>query len=201
MHTKKAVKNVTLADTPSVNKMSVYTRFGDKGKTSLYAGKTVSKASLRVNTYGTLDELNSYLGVILSKTKDKKLKKSLGDVQNDLFEIGASLASESTIKHKVLGKYLKQKVVEFEKEIDKLTQELPELENFILPGGGIVGASLHFARTLTRRAERRVVELAEKEKVLEEILVYLNRLSDLLFTYARAINYKEKQKEIIWKKR
>ena len=198
---KKDAKNATLADTPSAEKMSVYTRFGDKGKTSLYAGKTVSKASLRVNTYGTLDELNSYLGVILSKTKDKKLKKSLNEVQNDLFEIGAALASESTVKHKFLSKDLKERVLGFEKEIDSLTKKLPELENFILPGGGVTGASLHFARTLTRRVERRVVELSEKEKVLAEVIIYLNRLSDLLFTYARNINYKEKQKEIIWSKR
>ena len=178
--------------------MSVYTRFGDQGKTSLYAGKTVSKASLRVNTYGTLDELNSYLGVILSKTKSKKLKTQINKVQNDLFEIGASLASESTLKHKEFGGYLKLRVLEFEKEIDSLTKKLPALENFILPGGGITGASLHFARTLTRRAERRVVELSEKEKTLPEIIIYLNRLSDLLFTYARDINYQENQKEIKW---
>ncbi len=181
--------------------MSVYTRFGDKGKTSLYGGKTVSKASLRVNTYGTLDELNSYLGVILSKSKDKKLKKEINTVQNDLFEIGASLATASTRRHEVLGKYLKQRVIDFEKEIDSLTKKLPELENFILPGGGITGSSLHLARTLTRRAERRAVELSEKERVNKEILVYLNRLSDLLFMFARDLNYKENYKEILWKNR
>lgn len=181
--------------------MSVYTRFGDKGKTSLYAGKTVSKASLRVNTYGTLDELNSYLGVVLSKTKDKTIKKELTVVQNDLFEIGASLASPATDKHEPLGRYLKQRVLDFEKEVDGLTKNLPELENFILPGGGITGSSLHFARTLTRRAERRVVELSEREKINRETIVYLNRLSDLLFMLARSINHKEKQKEIIWSKR
>jgi cob(I)alamin adenosyltransferase len=181
--------------------MTIYTRFGDKGKTSLYAGKTVSKASLRVNTYGTLDELNSYLGFVLANTKNKKIRQDLTIVQEDLFEIGASLASLVTNKNEALGKYLRERVLEFEKEIDRLTRELPELENFILPSGGITGSSLHYARTLARRAERRVVELSEKENINKETLVYLNRLSDLLFMFARFINHKEKQKEIIWSKR
>jgi len=181
--------------------MSIYTKFGDKGKTSLYGGKTVSKASLRVNTYGTLDELNSFLGVVLSGKSEKKVEKELKIIQNDLFEIGASLASPATNKQAVLGNYLKKRVTDFEKEIDSLTKKLPELENFILPGGGKTGSNLHFARTLARRAERRVVELSEKEKINPQILIYLNRLSDLLFTYARFINHKEKKKEILWKSR
>ena len=178
--------------------MSIYTRFGDKGKTSLYAGKTVSKASTRVEAYGVIDELNSFLGIVLSKTKDKKIKDELIQIQNDLFEIGASLASPATNKHKTLEKYLKERVLIFEKEIDNLTKKLPELENFILPGGGELGSALHFARTIARRAERRVVELSEKEKVNSQVLIYLNRLSDLLFTYARFINRKENKKETIW---
>jgi len=180
--------------------MSVYTRFGDKGKTSLYAGKTVSKASLRVNTYGTLDELNSFLGVVISRLKNEEVKKELVLIQNDLFEIGAFLANP-TSKDLEIGDYLKKRVKEFEKYIDDLTSKLPELENFILPGGGIAGAALHFARTLARRSERRVVELSEKESMDKDVLIYLNRLSDLLFTFARFINYKEKIKEIIWSKR
>ena len=112
----------------------------------------------------------------------------------------ASVSNTSTNNHKNLGIYLKKRVLEFENEIDVLTKKLPELENFILPSGK-TGAYLHFARVIARRAERRIVVLAEKEKILGEILVYLNRLSDLLFTYARFINYKENQKEVIWKKR
>ena len=180
--------------------MSVYTRFGDKGKTSLYGGKTVSKGDIRVEAYGNLDELNSFLGIILIHLKDKDTKEKIIKIQNDLFEIGSCVSSLSTSTHKDLGLYLKKRVLEFEKEIDVLTKNLPELENFILPGGK-TGAYLHFARVIARRTERRIVSLAEKEKVLEEILIYLNRLSDLLFTYARDINYKENQKEIIWKKR
>lgn len=181
--------------------MSIYTKFGDKGKTSLYGGKTVSKAALRVEAYGTVDELNSFVGIVLSDLKDKKIKEELIKVQNDLLEIGASLASPARNKHESLSKYFKTRVGEFEVEIDDLTKKLPELENFILPGGSINGARMHFARTLVRRAERRVVDLSTKEKINTEILVYLNRLSDLLFMYARVINYKEKQKEIVWNTR
>lgn len=199
MPMRKAVKNATPAVTPNVN-MSVYTRFGDKGKTSLYAGKTVSKASIRVEAYGSIDELNSFLGIVLFKTKDKTNKKELVKIQNDLFEIGSALANPAKNKDKFLSEYLVKRVQSFEKQIDAITQKLPELENFILPGGGSLGSSLHFARTIARRAERKIVELSQKEDVNGEILVYTNRLSDLLFTLARDINVREKQKEIIWKK-
>jgi cob(I)alamin adenosyltransferase len=127
--------------------MSIYTKFGDKGKTTLFAGKIVSKASLRVNTYGTLDELNSYLGVIIAKLKDKKIQKSLISVQKDLFEIGANLANFSKENNKEFEKNLSQEVLRFEKEIDELIKNLPKLTNFILPGGSELGANLHFART------------------------------------------------------
>jgi len=177
--------------------MPIYTKFGDKGKTALHTGKTVSKNSIRVEAYGNLDELNSFLGIIVSQIKDKKIKTELLKIQNDLFEIGACLAGPGEKQHLVLSKKLKKRVSEFEKTIDLLTEKLPRLKNFILPGGK-VGSLLHYARTIARRAERRTVALAEKEKVLSEVLVYLNRLSDLLFMFARAINYKEKQKETIW---
>ena len=179
--------------------MSVYTRFGDKGKTSLYGGKTVSKGSLRIDANGSLDELNSAIGVVLTQIKDPKIKKELSVIQNDLFEIGASLAG--SIKDKKLDGYLEKRVKNFEKQIDELTEKLPELMNFILPGGGRAGSFLHFARTVCRRAERRVVQLSEQEEISRKTLVYINRLSDLLFTFARYINYKEKKKEIIWKSR
>lgn len=177
--------------------MPIYTRFGDKGKTALHTGKTVSKGSARVEAYGNLDELNSFLGVVLSQLKNKKIKAEILEIQNDLFEIGASLAGPGEKQHQKLAQKLKTRVVEFEKEIDLLTLKLPKLKNFILPGGK-TGSLLHYARTIARRAERRTVALAEKEAVLSEILVYLNRLSDLLFTFARFINYQEKQKETIW---
>lgn len=181
--------------------MPIYTKFGDKGKTSLFAGKVVSKASLRVNTYGTLDELNSYLGIIISKIKNKQLKKDLIIIQNDLFQIGAYLANPLQTENKTLYKYLEDRVSEFEKQIDFLTKKLPILRNFILPGGTEVGAGLHFVRTLARRAERRVVELSEKEAINSKVLIYMNRLSDLLFTYARFINKENKINETIWSAR
>ena len=178
--------------------MGIYTKFGDKGKTALFGGKTVSKGSTRVEAYGNLDELNSFLGIVISDIKDKKIEKSLVEIQNDLFEIGSSIASTATNKHKELAQYLKKRVEMFEKDIDNTTKKLPELENFILPGGSGAGSRLHFARTIARRAERRMVALAEKEKILAEVLIYLNRLSDLLFTYARFINMKTRKKEIKW---
>jgi cob(I)alamin adenosyltransferase len=180
--------------------MPIYTKFGDKGKTALFGGKTVSKGNIRVEAYGNLDELNSFLGVVLSQIKDKKIKAELLKIQNDLFEIGACLANITDKNYQALGKRLKTRVLEFEKTIDLLTKDLPKLTHFILPGGR-TGSLLHYARTVSRRAERRTVALAEKEKVMDEILVYLNRLSDLLFTFARAINYQEKQKETIWSSR
>jgi cob(I)alamin adenosyltransferase len=177
--------------------MPIYTKFGDKGKTSLFGGKTVSKGNIRVEAYGNLDELNSFLGVILPQIKDKKIKSELLKIQNDLFGIGANLANSGKQNQSELAKNLKARVLEFEKTIDVQTLDLPKLTNFILPSGK-TGSLLHLARTIARRAERRVVTLAEKETVSEEILIYLNRLSDLLFTFARTLNHQEKQKEVIW---
>ncbi len=176
--------------------MSVYTRAGDKGKTHLYQGKIVSKGSLRIDAIGFIDELNSLLGVVVSEIKDKKLKEELTRIQSDLFEIGALLANPTS-----KAKDLTDRVKDFEKIIDRLEKDLPALSNFILPGGGRVGSFLHLARTVVRRAERRIAELLEKEGTQEEIVVYINRLSDLLFMFARFINYKEKKKEVQWKSR
>ena len=181
--------------------MSIYTKFGDKGKTSLYGGKTVSKASLRVEAYGTIDELNSFLGVVISDLRDKKLRLRLTSIQNDLFEIGSAVSSIAKNKDTKLSDFLTSRVQSFEQEIDALSKKLPVLENFILPSGSKSGSKVHFARTLARRAERRVVALSEKESVNKDILIYLNRLSDLLFVYARLVNKKEKKKEVIWRSR
>lgn len=184
--------------------MSVYTRTGDKGKTALYGGKRVSKASTRVDAYGSIDELNSAIGVAIAEIQssnystDKKvqsLEQELIRIQNDLFEIGGALANPgSKIK-------LTKRVTDFENTINKLEKDLPPLSNFILPGGGRSGSCLHLSRTVARRAERRIVDLSEKEKVQNEIIIYMNRLSDLLFMFARFVNHKEKKKEIVWSKR
>lgn len=179
--------------------MSVYTRTGDKGKTSLYQGKRVWKSSPRIEAIGSVDELNSLVGVVLAQIKSSKFgvqSSELVRIQNDLFEIGAKLANPSS---KLIN--LENRVKDFEKIIDELTGKLPQLNNFILPGGSLTGSHLHLARTVSRRAERRIVELSQQEKVQPEIITYINRLSDLLFMFARYINYSEKKKEIAWKSR
>lgn len=176
--------------------MTIYTRTGDKGKTSLIGGKRVLKSDVRVETYGSVDELNSVLGVVIANLSSKHmtLKKELEVVQHDLFAIGAYLAQPSAppLKH------LEKRITEFEQLIDRQTQKLPALRNFILPGGGKAGASLHQARTVCRRAERQLVALMQKDKIDPDIMKYLNRLSDLLFSTARFVNHQEKNKETIW---
>lgn len=180
--------------------VKIYTKTGDKGETSLFGGKRVSKADLRVEAYGCVDELTSLIGVIISQYQKSKIKNELSNIQNDLFEISSVLASPNTKYYIQNTKYLESRVGDFELLIDKLSKDLPELKNFILPGGGEAGSLLHFARTVCRRAERRIVELSQKENVPENIIAYFNRLSDLLFVMARYINYKEKKKEVIWHK-
>jgi len=175
----------------------IYTRTGDKGKTSLFDGKRVFKSDKKVETYGTIDELNSVIGLASAFISIYSINKELEEIQNDLLEIGSSLAVSSTLP----ADQLAHRPEKFEKLIDKLTKEMPPLTQFILPGGGKGGASLHIARTVARRAERRVIGLSQKEEIDFTIIIYLNRLSDLLFTMARFVNFKEKKKEKIWKKR
>lgn len=181
--------------------MPIYTRKGDKGETSLFGGARVAKYNLRVETYGTVDELNSVIGVVIAvlniKYKVLSIKKELLKIQNDLLNIGSALANPNLTLNSQVS-ILNSRVKEFEKLIDQMTKDLPPLKNFILPGGTKAGSFLHLSRTICRRAERRIVELADKEEIDENIIKYLNRLSDLLFTMARFVNYKEKKKEIIW---
>jgi cob(I)alamin adenosyltransferase len=179
--------------------MAIYTRTGDKGKTSLFDGTRVLKSHTRVETYGTIDELNSMIGAAIAQltTKNKKLKTELEIIQHDLFDIGSALATPHPLP--VVG--LDHRPKEFEKLIDELTNTMPEIKYFILPGGGKAGSLLHVARTITRRTERQLVFLMQNEEIDEAIIVYINRLSDLLFTMARFVNHTEKKKEIKWKKR
>ncbi len=177
--------------------MPIYTRTGDKGKTSLFDGKRVLKSDKKVEAYGTIDEINSMIGAASAFIKIKLINKELEEIQNDLLEIGASLAVSSTLP----APQIAHRSTEFEKLIDKLTRQMSPLNQFILPGGGKGGSLIHVARTIARRAERRIVELAKTEEIDNTIIVYLNRLSDLLFTIARYVNYKEKKKENIWRKK
>lgn len=175
--------------------MPIYTKTGDRGQTGLFSGKRVSKASLRIEAIGTVDELNSVIGFAISNIKNQKsnMTKELIEIQRDLFIIGATLANPKQKND------LSKRIKKFEDLIDQMTNNLPPLFNFILPGGGMAGSSLHIARTIARRAERRIVSLSHKEKVAEDIRIYINRLSDLFLTMSRYINHKEKRKEIIWK--
>ena len=180
--------------------MPIYTRTGDKGETSLFDGTRVPKSHPRVETYAAIDELNSVLGealAFLPKTKLQVLAKDIEQIQHDLFAIGSALATPHPLP--VIG--LDKRPKEFEQSIDVMTRKMPELKNFILPGGGRPGSLLHVARTLARRAERRLVGLMQDEEVDQDIVKYLNRLSDLLFTMARYVNHKGKHKEIKWIKR
>ena len=184
--------------------MKIYTKKGDKGRTSLGSGVRVWKDSNRVESYGTIDELNALLGVIeaelnLSKKKYANyLREIIITIQNDLFCIGSYLSNPANSE---FISHLSDNTSEFEKKIDEMTVKLPELSNFILPGGTIIGANLQLARAVSRRAERKIVTLIKKEKVNSDVVVYVNRLSDLFFTMSRFANYSEKKKEIIWKKR
>jgi len=179
--------------------MKIYTRTGDKGETSLFGGKRVSKASERVEAYGTVDELNSVLGHLKShlEESEKELFRMIEKIQHDLFAIGSYLAR--TDGKTIDSFHMSEKKIE--SEIDKMTETLPVLRNFILPGGGKAGSLFHVARSVCRRAERRVIALSHQEVVDPVIIRYLNRMSDFLFTGARFVNQREHQKEIVWKKR
>lgn len=163
----------------------VYTRTGDKGLTSLIGGKRVSKSSVRVEAYGDVDELNSVLGIVRLEAQDDEIKQLITEIQNDLFIIGADLASPPEIQ---VPRIAKERVIEIEKSIDKFLEELEPLKEFILPGGQGGGSYLHLARTVSRRAERRVARLMEEEQLNENVLAYINRLSDLFFVMARIEN-------------
>ncbi len=177
--------------------LKIYTKTGDKGETSLLDGKRVSKNDLRVEVLGEVDELNSAIGVAIAQVSSGE--EELTKIQRDLFKIGVLLGKrEKGEGGRGKGESLEVGIKEFEKMIDKLAKKLPEIKNFILPGGGKFGAALHLARAICRRVERRIVTLSEKEKVDPEILIYFNRLSDLLFIMARFVNFQEKKKEIIF---
>ena len=163
----------------------VYTRTGDKGETSLVNGERVSKASLRVDAFGDVDELNSLIGVIHSLLQDAELDATLSQIQNDLFTVGADLASPASIE---VPRITEEFVKSLEHFSDQFLQELEPLKEFILPGGCETGAMVHLARTVARRAERKVVALSSKEEINLLTIVYLNRLSDLLFIIARVVN-------------
>ncbi len=177
----------------------IYTRTGDDGTTALGSGRRVSKDDARIEAYGTVDELNAAIGVALARGLDAEIDVVLLRVQNDLFHLGSDLCFPETDKTQTPVPKIDARHVEaLERELDRWTAELPALENFILPGGTKGAADLHVARTIARRAERRVQTLARAETVGGHVLQYLNRLSDLLFVMSRIENARKGRDDVYW---
>jgi len=178
--------------------MKIYTKRGDSGETSLFGGRRVPKNNLRIEAYGTVDELNSLAGQARSGKPHQKVAGILRTIQNQLFVLGADLATPPGSKTKI-ERISTRDVAQAETFIDELQEELPALKNFILPGGSPSAATIHVARTVCRRAERRCIELHKEDDISPEIPQFLNRLSDLLFVLARYENKKADISEEAWK--
>ena len=180
--------------------MNIYTKTGDKGETGLFGGDRVGKDSLRISAYGTIDELNSFIGYTIIEIKDQSVKDNLLKIQNYLFTIGSDLATPETEKNAKLNiqrtpeSYSK----EIEKMIDHYDSQLDELKNFILPGGSKSASLLHISRTVCRRAEREVVSLKKLVTIGDNIIIFLNRLSDLFFVLSRFENKVSNHPDTIW---
>ncbi len=183
--------------------MKIYTKTGDKGETGLFGGPRVRKDDPRIESYGDVDELNAVLGLVRSFKPPHEADQELKKIQNDLFDIGAVLATpdRKRLQGKA-GSFVGAEDVSFlEKSIDRMEADLPPLQTFVLPGGAGAAAALHLARTVCRRAERRIVSLSAREEVGAEILIYMNRLSDYLFVLARWINQKTGVADTPWEKK
>ena len=184
--------------------MKIYTRTGDAGETALFGGGRVTKDHHRVDAYGTVDELNAAVGWAVANVANKEIGKHLELVQHDLFALGAVLATAPAEAGRPAPKGVPElpvdRIPEMESWIDAGEAELPPLRSFILPGGARGGAALHLARTVCRRAERAVVHLSTREPVEAAVVVYLNRLSDLLFIYARLENHRAGVADVVWRK-
>lgn len=185
--------------------MKIYTKTGDKGMTSLFGGTRVPKHHLRIESYGTVDELNSFVGLIRSLNPDKETREVLIQIQNQLFTVGSTLATDpekavmrSGKQRLKIEKINEAKIRLLEDEIDRMNDSLPPLTHFILPGGNEVVSYCHIARTICRRAERRITQLNETEEVDPLVVRYLNRLSDYFFVLARKLSSDMEAEEIKW---
>ncbi|MGB5287257.1 MAG: cob(I)yrinic acid a,c-diamide adenosyltransferase [Ignavibacteriaceae bacterium] len=180
--------------------MKIYTKTGDKGETGLFGGERVSKDSLRISAYGTVDELNSFIGLAITEVKDEGVKKNLLKIQNQLFVVGSDLATPEDEKTKKLNiqRTPASFYTDIERMIDDYEEQLDELRNFILPGGSKGAAILHICRTICRRAEREVVALKNSVTIGENIIIFLNRLSDLLFVLSRFENKVSNHPDTKW---
>ena len=177
----------------------IYTKKGDTGKTSLIGGTRVSKNHIRIEAYGTVDELNSWLGLLRDETKNQATQEILIKVQNKLFDMGSLLAADPERNKMKLPQLSEADVVLLEKEIDRMNETLPPIKNFLLPGGHIAVSHCHIARCVCRRVERRVTQLSEVSAVEPMIIKYLNRLSDYLFVLSRKLAADYHVQEIAWK--
>jgi cob(I)alamin adenosyltransferase len=179
--------------------MKIYTKTGDAGETGLYGGERVKKYSVRVSSYGTVDEANSAIGLARAHSSDPEIDAVLAQIQNALFDVGADLATPSGSKYeKNLTRIDAQDVANLEQTIDRFQEECPPWSNFIHPGGTPAAATLQLARAITRRAEREVLELESLEETNHHVIVYLNRLSDFLFILARVVNVRAGVSEAAW---
>ncbi len=178
--------------------MKIYTKTGDKGETSLFGGKRVPKNNIRIDAYGTVDELNASIGMAISECITNSVKGILRKIQNDLFVVGGDLATPLENNKVNIPRTSDEMIVNLEKRIDEFESELEELKKFILPGGTKGSAFLHFSRTICRRAERKVIDLSDLEQINQEIVKYLNRLSDILFVLARYENKTSDFQEDEW---
>jgi cob(I)alamin adenosyltransferase len=181
--------------------MKIYTKGGDKGETGLFGGDRITKNSERIEAYGTIDELNSFIGLTITEVKSEDIKNLLQTIQNRLFTVGSDLATllnEKNQKHNI-RRVPKEFFEETEKQIDKFDEQLKPLQNFIIPGGTKSAALLNICRTICRRAERRVVALNESTGIGDNIIIFLNRLSDLFFVLARYENMISGIPDTIWK--
>ena len=178
--------------------LKIYTKTGDKGQTSLIGGTRVPKYHIRIETYGTVDELNSYIGLISCQAIALHDKEMLKEIQDRLFTIGASLASDPKRSKMKVPDLVENDILLLETEMDTMNEVLPALKHFILPGGNTIVSYCHLARCVCRRAERLTVHLAEESFVDNNITIYLNRLSDYLFVLARKLNADEGTAENIW---
>ena len=178
--------------------MKIYTKTGDKGLTSLLGGKRLPKSNIRIEAYGTVDELNSYLG-LLRDLKENELRNSdIIEIQKILFVIGSNLATEPGKQFDFVPDITQEDISFLERKIDEMVAGLPEMKNFVLPGGNLAVSHCHIARSVCRRAERNVIALAEQSPVNEIIVTYLNRLSDYLFILSRQLTKETNAVEIPW---
>ncbi|MDL2256026.1 cob(I)yrinic acid a,c-diamide adenosyltransferase [Parabacteroides sp. OttesenSCG-928-K15] len=182
-----------------MKKSKIYTKGGDKGMTSLVGGHRVSKGDLRIETYGTVDELNSFIGLLITAIDQDETRNFLLFIQHKLFTIGSYLATDpEKTEIRIASRVTPESIERIEKEIDRIDETLPEMKHFLLPGGTQPAALAHVCRAICRRAEREIYRLADKAEIEDFVLIFMNRLSDYFFLLAREESLKNGGSEIIW---